>query len=190
MASPILDSTLRSLVRRHGLGNVLKSLGVIASTDSESLSIEKSVDDRSLAEGKGRARPRPNAQEYVSRMRLPARKMAVMFEVAERFDRKTFLPTFSDIINFCHSYGIDVPLSRTRASSIPRIFRFLAHEVPNNEIQRILDDGAFSGPSRLGPIADAIRRNGRASRAAGHTPARSRASSNNTRTSSGDSASA
>ena len=190
MTSSRLDSTLRSLVRRHGLGNVLKSLGAITSTDSESLSAERSVVDPRLTERKGRTRPRPNAQEYVARMGLPPRKMAVMFEVAERFDRKTFLPTFSDIAHFCHTYGIDVPLSRTRASAIPRVFRFLASEMEIGEIDRILADEMYSGPSRLGPIADAIRRNGRSSRAEPHTPARVRASSRMRRTSSGDSASA
>ena len=164
MANSRLDSTLRSLVQRHGLGNVLRSLGEIASRDSESASAEPSIVHRRLTETKGRPRHKPTAQEYVSRMTLPLWKEAVVSEFAVRFDRRTFLPTFSDIAHFCQIYGIDVPASKSRASAIPRVFRFIASEMDAREAQRILDDGLFSGPSQLGPIADAIRRTGRASR--------------------------
>ena len=71
------------------------------------------------------------------------------------------MPTFGDIRIFCEVYGIDEPASKSRASAIPRIFKFIA-TMSSDEVQGILDDGMFSGPSRVGPIADAIRENGRA----------------------------
>ena len=124
-------------------------------------------------------------------MELASDKQATVCALAERFERKDFLPTFGDIRNFCEVYSIDVPASKTRASAITRVFKFLANEMEADEVQRILDYELFSGPSRLGPIADAIRRNGRASRAfEPYTPASERASSRMRRTSSGDSASA
>ena len=83
-----------------------------------------------------------------------------MTELAQRFHSKSFLPTFGDIANFCQTYNIDVPASKSRASAIPRVFKFIA-AMEADEIQRMLDEGMFSGPARLGPIADAIRRNGR-----------------------------
>ena len=83
-----------------------------------------------------------------------------MSELATRFDAKLFLPSFGDIRDFCDIYGMDVPGSKARASAIPRVFKRLA-SMEVADIQRIIYNGHFSGPSRLGPISDAIRRNGR-----------------------------
>ena len=192
MSYPKLTSTLRPIVREHGLGSVLEALGKIAS-EGEAQSAPRAVNgmDKSAKTKKPRKRNRkPNAVEYAAKMELPPDKRDAVAALAERFERKDFLPTFGDIRHFCQIYGIDVPASKTRASAIPRVFKFIATEMDAKEAQKILNDGMFSGPSRLGPIADAIRRNGRASRAAVHTPAKSRASSSSTDTSSGDSASA
>ena len=168
MVTPKLETTLRSIVQEHGFGSVLKALGKIASEyDAQSSSV-LAVDSagKSAQAKKPRKRaPKPNAAEYAAKMELPKDKKAAVVALAERFERKDFLPTFGDIRNFCDMYGINVPASKTRASAIPRVFKFLANEMEADEVQRILDYGMFSGPSRLGPIADAIRRNGRASRA-------------------------
>ena len=96
------------------------------------------------------------APEYVAKMDLPEEKVSAVTELAERFDRKAFLTTFGEIAGFCQMYGIRVPASRGRASAIPRVFKFVA-EMEADDIQQILDDGMFSGPSRLGPISEAIR---------------------------------
>ena len=89
-------------------------------------------------------------------MELPSDKLSAMTELAERFQRKSFLPTFGEIINFCQIYDFEAPASKGRANAIPKVFKLIAG-METEEVQRILDDGMFSGPSRLGPIADAIR---------------------------------
>ena len=89
-------------------------------------------------------------------MGLPAEKSAAVSELAVRFEQKSFLPSFGNITTFCRTYGIDVPASKSRASAIPRVFKFIA-EMESEEVRQILDDGLFSGPSRLRPIADAIQ---------------------------------
>ena len=162
-----LETILNPIVQEYGLSSVLKTLGKIA---SENLAQSPPHDVNGTGghiEPKKARKPRakPNAVEYATKMELPPDKQVTVCEMAERFERKDFLATFGDIRHFCQTYGIDVPLSRTRASAIPRVFKFIATEMDAKEAQRILDDGMFSGPSRLGPIADAIRRNGRASRA-------------------------
>ena len=167
MINPKLDSTLRLIVREYGLGSILEVLGKIASEHDTQSAPPLAVNgaDKSAEPKKTRKRaPKPNAAEYAARMDLRPDKQSAVVALAERFERKDFLPTFGDIRNFCEISGIDVPASKTRASAIPRVFKFLANEMDADEVQRILDDGMFSGPSRLGPIADAIRRNGRASR--------------------------
>ena len=187
MTNAQLENALRPIVREYGLGSVLESLGRIASSDIQSNNLLHNIN---VAKEPTKRKAKPTPTEYVAKMNLLPEKRMAIAEMAEQFERKEFLPTFGDVRNFCQIYGIDVPASKTRASSIPRVFKFIAMEMDAKEAQRILDDGMFSGPSRLGPIADAIRRNGRASRAQPHTPARVRASSRMRRTSSGDSASA
>lgn len=103
-----------------------------------------------------------SAQEYVAKMDHDPEKRPVVSELAKRFEERTFLPTIGDIRDFCQAYGIDEPASKSRTSAIPRVFKCMA-TMSIEEVQGILDDGQFSGPSQLGPIADAIRENGRAS---------------------------
>ena len=146
MTDSKLKTSLQFMVQEYGWGTVLKSLGEIAD-----------------ARGAG-ARPRrrkraPTAPEYVSKMQLPVEKSNAVTELAERFQQKSFLPKLGDIDNFCQTYLIDIPASRSRASAIPRVFKFIA-EMEASEIQRILDLEMFSGPSRLGPISDAIQNHG------------------------------
>ena len=104
--------------------------------------------------------------EHVAKMGLPAEKGPAVAELAKRFEDKAFLPTFGDIANFCRIYGIEEPASRSRASAIPRVFKFIA-SMEADDIQRLVDLRHFSGPARLGPIADAIRNSGRARRPSG-----------------------
>ena len=96
-------------------------------------------------------------------MELTSELRSVVLTLARRFDAKSFLPTCVDIRDFCGMYGIEAPASKSRVGAIPRIFKFVA-TMDLGELQRLLDEDAFSGPSRLGPISEAIRQNGRAAR--------------------------
>ena len=167
MRNTELEKSLRPIVQEHGMGTVLEALGKIATSDPRVLLAPEA--GRADEAGKSRKPRKSSAKytptEYVAKMGLSPEKQAIVSEIAEQFESKEFLPTLSDIRNFCQIYGIDVPASKTRASAVPRVFKYIATEIDAKEAQRILDDGMFAGPSRLGPIADAIRRNGRASRA-------------------------
>ncbi len=110
---------------------------------------------------KVRKRSRPTAPEYVANMELAPEKADTISQLAERFHAKSFLPSFGDVTNFCQHYNIDVPASKSRVGAIARVFKFLASMDPE-DAREIADYQMFSGPSSLGPIADAIRRNGRA----------------------------
>lgn len=161
MNNPI-EAALRPIVRQYGLGSVLESLGKIADAQSESSAQVGGSSDAERGKKPKKRSVKATAPEYVSKLELSSEKVAPVVELAERFEHKELLPTFGDIAHFCQMYGIEVPASKTRASAIPRVFKHIA-SMETEEIQRILDDGLFSGPSRLGPIADAIRRNGRSS---------------------------
>ena len=81
---------------------------------------------------------------------------AVLRRAAEEFEQRVFLSTLNDIRNFCEAYGIEEPRSKSRASGIPRVFKFLV-TMDVADVERMLDDRMFSGPAQLGPVADAIR---------------------------------
>lgn len=150
-----LAGTLRSLVRQYGAQRVRQSLDEIQapSPPGDPGPTASEPTTRGVAK---RRRVRPTASRCVARLELPLEKSAPITELALRFDEKAFLPTSGDIARFCVSYGIEEPSSKSRSSAIPRVFKAIA-EMEAGEIQRIVDDRMFSGPSRLGPIADAIR---------------------------------
>ena len=163
MTQTRLEHTLRSMVRQYGFEQVDQCLQEIGLPEHQPIDSKRNTrpSDGGGASEVGNKRAKVTAPEHVAKMELPLEKEPAIVALANRFQDKSFLPTFGDIANFCQIYGIDEPASKSRASAIPRVFKFIA-SMETNEIQRILDDGMFSGPSRLGPIADAIRRSGRA----------------------------
>lgn len=163
MTQANLEGTLRSMVRRYGFEQVNESLQEIGNSDSCSEKPNfKAIPPTKLVDAQANKKtPRITAPQYVAKMDLSPDKRAPVIELARRFDQKSFLPTTGDIANFCQVYRLDKPASKSRASAIPRVFKYIA-SMDVGGIQRILDEGMFSGPSRLGPIADAIRSNGRA----------------------------
>ena len=157
-----LENTLRTIVSRYGMERVQDTLRQINGS-VRARRKEKELSTRDIvhrANGAGPLRLRNPAQAYVSKLELPVRVHGALVELAQKFDDKTFLPTFGDIRNFCRFYGIDLPVSPSRGSAIPRIFKHLS-QLPPVDLWAILRTGAFSGPSQLGPIADAIRRRSR-----------------------------
>ena len=161
MTHDALDSELRSIIDRFGYERVDLSLRQIgrAERGSRGAAAGRSRSDDASTKAK-RRRPKLKAAEYVSRMDLPADRRRVLTEAAESFQNKLFLPTVGDVRNFCGIYGIEQPASSSRASAIPRVFKFIA-TMDTEEIRRMLHGGMFSEPVRLGPIADAIRDAGR-----------------------------
>ena len=160
-----LESALRLMVRRHGFVYVNRCLAEIGLSEGQSESPGSHVGFSDVSSpGKSKSpRPKMSATAYVAKLNLPLDNQPVVVELAKRFESKDFLPTFGDIANFCQTNGLETPKSRTRSSAIPRIFKLMA-TMDSSHTQAILDADMYSGPSKLGPIADAIRRNGRASK--------------------------
>ena len=149
MAQRDLTETLEGLVRRHGISSVLHSLADIqAAPDQHSSSLSRKRTHN--------AGSKSSAVDYVDKMTLPPEKAEVMMCASQRFEDGGFLPNIADIREFCRIHNIELGKSVSRASSIPRVFTFLA-AMDSAEITKLLDEGAFSGPTRLAPIADAIR---------------------------------
>lgn len=167
MTQTKLKDHLRLMVLKYGFEQVNESLKEVrpSTYHLQDLKSQARRSDKRMVSKVGKTKPRVTAPQYVSKMELPSEKAVLAIELAQKFENKSFLPTFGDIVNFCQIYGIHTPASKSRASAIPRVFKFLA-TMNDADLHRIIDDGLFSGPSSLGPIADAIRRNGRAAAAA------------------------
>ena len=172
MAGSELKDALIVMVREHGFEQVRQSLSEIGQSKRNHAGRAKSAKRtvRVAAKPSRGKRPKLTASQYVAKMEVPPEKAWPVAELARRFEGKTFLPSFHDVLAFLQRYDVDGPASKSRANAIPRVFKLLVL-LEAGEIQTIIDSGAFSGPSRLGPIADAIRRNGRA--AASHGERRS-----------------
>lgn len=166
MTKTKLKKTLLELVLEFGFEQVGRTLREVRCSD-QPVKHQERDSMRAYKTGTkdpGRKKPKVSAPAYVGKLKLDKDKETATLELAMRFERKDFLPTFGDIDYFCQFYGIDTPASRSRIGSIPRVFKYIA-SMDSGEIEKIVENRMFSGPSRLGPIADAIRRNGRARRA-------------------------
>lgn len=159
-----LKNDLRLLVDRYGIDRVNREMQTIASSGKRmTVKSRKPLRESGTQGNVKRKSSKVTAVEYVSRMDVAAERRVPMLELAKRFEERSFLPTYADIQDFCRIYGIEELASKTRANVIPRVFKFLA-TMEVHGLQRLLDENAFSGPARLGPIADAIRRHGRTTR--------------------------
>ena len=144
-----LTQTLQGLVRRHGISSVLHSLADIQAAPDQ----HPSSGTRKRTYN---ARNKLSAVDYVDKMTLPQEKAEIMVCAAQRFEEGGFLTSIADIREFCRIHNVDLGKSASRASSVPRVFTFLA-AMDTADLTKLLGEGAFSGPARLAPLADAIR---------------------------------
>ena len=152
-----LYTELRSIVLRYGFKPVNRALCEVGRDLGRDAVADNPVRARSSVMGRrAPKRPRPTVADRVRKMVLPEDRRSVLMEAAERFDRKSFVRTIGDVRNFWEIYGLAGPLPKSRASAVPRLFDYLA-SMDTTNLRELLDSGQFSGPSRLGPIADAIR---------------------------------
>ena len=155
-----LSEALRAMVLEHGIQRVEHTLGEIRISAADNAADGRSRASVVRTHKASAGRPKKektSASLYVSKLEVSDESRRILEEVAVKFDEKVFFPTFGEIRNFCSIHGVEVPASSSRVSAVPRIFKHLARLSPQ-ELRAILQDGSFSGPSRLAPIADAIRR--------------------------------
>lgn len=134
---PELDEQLRLLVQQYGIAEVRRRLSTIIGP-------------------RGGSHLRRSARDYATGMNLPSDQKERLLTFAQLFEEKRFLPTAADIRNFFDAYGAGPAKVKTRRDAIPLIFRFLS-SLSDERLDRIINEGSFTGPSELGPIADAIK---------------------------------
>ena len=158
------------MVDRYGYETIRRLLYEIAIRDADQQAlVQADAKNHIRPKGNPRIKGRRTAVDYVQAMDIPRERATVVKPAAEKFDRRVFLPTLSELRNFCEAYGIAQPHSR--ASGIPRIFKFLV-TMSVAEVDRVVNDPLFSGPATLGPIAAAIRDKAQQRRALGPSEGR------------------
>ena len=152
-----IRAELGSMLDRYGFETVYKILHEMEAGDTKPNVRGETGAKRGVRQkGRGRPKRRRSAVEYIQAMEVPPERATAVRRAAEEFERRAFLPTLSEVRIFYETYGIKIPRSKSRSSEIPRIFKFLV-TMEATDLERMLDDGMFSGPVSLGPIADAIR---------------------------------
>lgn len=151
-----LEGELRSMVQQYGYSRVARVLEGMEQTEGDVRHCLSKSDDSTKSKPISPS-TRRSASAYAAKLELPPETRSMIIELASRFEAKTFVPTIGDVRNFFRFYGMDGGQFKSRTAAMGRIFKVLA-SMDGKEIKRILDDQLFSGPARLEPIADAIRR--------------------------------
>ena len=158
----VVEGLLRVLVDAWGYDVVREALNDI--DDRSSLAPDMQFAKRSgghfrmtspNGEPRGRSR-RQSAVEQAEKMPLPDDRKALILTLATRFDKRMFLPTASDVRNFLEINHATAGVLHGREAALPKVFRVLV-ELPDETLGKIVRDDSYSGPSRLGPLSDAIQ---------------------------------
>ena len=162
----LLVDLLQILVREWGFDHVQRSLENISRT---------SDDPGEGAWIRQRSRPqhtsgrdvtrsgRPSARELVSRVNDLNDKREALVTIASKFDQKEFLPTVADMKEFLAMMGEESGALKDRSDGFRRLLNHLT-QLPVERLERLASGTSYSGPSRLGPLSDAIKSAGAAIR--------------------------
>jgi hypothetical protein len=77
-------------------------------------------------------------------------------QLADQFDRKDFLPSLRDVFLFLSKRGAGEMHLKNRQESFRKVLDVLIG-TPRDNLEKILKEGIYLGPSRLGPLSEAIR---------------------------------
>jgi len=147
----LLKELLSSLIKEWGYDEVKNTL--------EELNIATTYgSDRQ--EGSIRTTRKASAVNFVQRethrLEIPEERKTLLISVASQFDDKVFLPTVSDVRYFLEMHGQETHVILQRSKAFPNIFNVLL-PMPYESLNTIIQGVAYSGPSELGPLSDAIK---------------------------------
>lgn len=155
----LLSNMLALLVDEFGSEKVIRELKRLTHADGDTgpgpRSKQKKVSDKKLA-----------SQVGTLFSGEPLERREKLFELAQRYDARTFLRTIGDVRAFLDLRGRSEESVSEKASAGKKVLAVLAG-MPDAELDRLLKSD-FGGPARLGPLSSAIRASG--VRLRGETP--------------------
>ena len=146
----VLTDILRALVKEWGKEEVAFTLSNLAN--------ENDFSNRSDFREQSFRRSRNDLKTAVAQVERakivdPVRNQ--LLDLAHRYDRSEFLPSTSDARELLFMIGIQPGPMKDRSQAFRRLLDALLPLSPE-KIEQIARAGRHSGPSRLGPLSDAI----------------------------------
>lgn len=148
----LLSSFLKLLVDEWGYDLVRDHLNALSGIN-EAQSLGLDVGNKQCSKEKPK---KPTASVLAAKINLPPEQKHLIQNLAERYDSKRFLPTIGDIRYFFEMHGESAPSSKQRSEAFRQVLKVLS-TMQENALRKLIEDDAHSGPSRLGPLSEAIR---------------------------------
>lgn len=143
----LLKSLLIALVREWGHAHVMAAL--VGLKDSAETTNVKPRSDKKKS----------SPVEILERTEIPADKRELLLELTKRFMEKNFLPALNDVKIFLEIKGVETLTLKHRSDAYKKVLASLLDESVE-QLKELVDSRSYSGPSRLGPLSDAIRESG------------------------------
>jgi hypothetical protein len=159
-SSHFLDTLLTAAVEEWGIQEIEHALSRIR--EQRAASTPKEGGLKPPEEQEGRSEPRQKkfrAVDQIAKLNPPEDRLMFLRAIAERFDNKTFLPTAADIRLFLSMIGDNGSGVRDRPEGFRKLAPRLAEWAPS-KLEELVNSKSYSGPARLGPLAEAIERTG------------------------------
>lgn len=86
-------------------------------------------------------------------------RRSLLLRLAKRFDSKEFVLSSSDYRRFMGDYGQRAVAAKSRIDAFRQILK-VAMKISGDELRRLSESTAYSGPSRLDTISEAISSRG------------------------------
>lgn len=148
----LLESLLKAIINEWGIGKVRECL-----LDLETRGETANILDKTAGKSRvPRKYSRPSAVSLATKAELPSNKKQLILKLAEKFDRKEFLPTAGHIRYFCDMNNAPIGAVKQRPDAFRKVLKLLAN-MPEESLQLLLDHGQHTGPSALGPLSQAMR---------------------------------
>jgi hypothetical protein len=146
----LLNDLLKTLVDEWGHEEVAAAL---ADTISSSQPLTRAATGSNL--GSSGAKRLLSATAQIERAALEGERRDLFLQLAERYDRKRFLPSVADVREFLIMMG-ERPIGMKNRKEAFRVLLQSLIRLPDDRLQQLVGTALHSGPSELGPLSDAI----------------------------------
>ena len=157
MSSPkFLDYEVALLLAKYGKNALLGALAekLELTLDQLEAILQTPLSEKSVS----RSRKKPSSVDLVTQLAQEHPTKAQLLRTLHgRFENRTFLPELRDIKHFFDRHARPLGASKSRAESLPKVFRLLA-ELEVAELQGLCQSQPANAYSSLGLISDEILR--------------------------------
>jgi len=153
-----LQETLTNLVSSFGYENVRKTLGAMRS--AKSVTAKRAAIRRGetaqLPATPDKKKTKPDAVRVAQSLAITDdEKKKILFQLAEKYEAKEFMPNVNHVRDFLNDGERDVSRIKSRQQVTVAVFKQLGG-LETGKLREMLDRGLYGPPKRLAPYARAI----------------------------------